>query len=259
MRHLIFSTVFFLSATTSFAKGLNELAEDAPTGDTKGDTPKPGADNASSSTTPESAPSSTTVTPPSDTAPSGSTSTGETESLAKEPEKIGVIRSASSKALDQRLSIGAGLGWAQVKPSSGTWSGYGATDVNVSWQMSKKANEMLFITGRYTPYAGTWSLNGRYYDTTAHGFFAGPQFRFRGGSSSPAIKAGAELGYIVVYSSAQDGAAIDGASKTNKFSVGGHGEVEWTLLEKVRVGPFIRLSTGGFTIAHFGGATSFVF
>ena len=260
MRHIIISTFLIGISSSLIAKGLDELSDEAAAKDQKA----PPSEKAMPATKEEPAAPSNVAPPEGGTeaAPEAvptANPAAPPSAIPLSPEKEPLVRSATSKKLDQRLALGTSFGWAKVKPATGTWEGLGASDVTMSWRTSKKADGNLFVTARYAPYAGTWKLDNRYYNATAHGLFVGPQWRLSSVESAVAIKAGIELGYFLVYSSAQDGQEVDGAAKAGKANFGAHSEFEWTFLEKVHAGPFLRVNSGGFNIAQFGGAVSFVF
>ena len=171
---------------------------------------------------------------------------------------VAVARSATSISLDERLSLGTGLGWAVVKPQIGKWQGVGATTVVGSWRKSQKPDGNLFITGSYTPYAGTWLVDDRFYDTTVHAFMGGVNWLFPL-AANKGLKAGVELGYLMVYASPQDRSDADGKVKGGKFAAGGNLELDWTVLGKVKVGPMVRVNGGGFSTAFVGAVANFVF
>lgn len=171
---------------------------------------------------------------------------------------VTVTRSQTSIALDERLTIGTGIGWAYVKPQVGKWQGVGASTVVASWRKSPKPEGNLFITGSYTPYTGAWLVDERYYDTTVHALMAGVNWLFPLGANK-GLKAGVELGYLMVYANPQDRVDADGKVKGGKFAGGGSLEMDWTLLGKVKVGPMIRVHGGGFSTAFAGAVVNYVF
>lgn len=172
-----------------------------------------------------------------------------------------MVRSAASKALENRLFMGTSLGWALVKPSKGTWIGIGAADTYFRWRASSNEDAPVYITGRYAPVAGVWSTGNRDYDTTLHGIYAGAEYvlplRL---ASNFSLKASSELGYMLVYAKAQDGApeSSDVKKGTLNLSVGGGGD--WSLFSnKLKLGPFVRLHAVGFNMVNVGASAQFVF
>jgi hypothetical protein len=127
--------------------------------------------------------------------------------------------------------------------------------------MSQKEDGKLFITGRYAPFAGVWTVNRRDYDTTLHGFYAGAEYQAPTSMMGAAtLKAGMELGYMLVYAKAQDKAAPSGDVKGGKANLTAGGGADWSILSnKVKVGPFARVHVGGFSIFNVGGSARFVF
>lgn len=171
---------------------------------------------------------------------------------------VAVARSASSIALDERLSLGTGLGWAYVKPQAGKWQGAGASTIVGAWRKSQKPDGNLFITGSYTPYSGVWLVDDRYYDTVVHAFMGGVQWLFPL-AANKGIKAGVELGYLMVYATPQDRSEADSKVKGGKFAAGANLGMDWTLLGKLKVGPVIRVNGGGFSNAFAGAVANYVF
>jgi hypothetical protein len=116
-----------------------------------------------------------------------------------------MVKSAASKRLEDRLSIGPSLGWSIVKPTKGSWIGLGSADVLLRWKTSPAESSRLFFTTRYAPVAGVWSYENRDYDTTLHGIYAGAEYMFPVTSNgSLQLKASAEAGYMLVYAKSQD-------------------------------------------------------
>jgi hypothetical protein len=172
-----------------------------------------------------------------------------------------VVQSQQSKAIENRLSLTTSLGWAVVKPANGTWAGIGASDISARWRESNKGDGKVFITARYVPVAGVWTVDDRDYDTTLHGIFGGAEYEkpieFMG---APTIKAGVELGYMLVYAKPQDKAEAANDVKGGKVNVAAGGGADWAMLNgKIKVGPFARLHFVGFTIVNVGGSVNFVF
>lgn len=181
------------------------------------------------------------------------------DAIPAEPKpEAPLVRSATSLALENRLSLGTSVGWAYVKPSAGTWTGIGGSTLHGSWRNSAKPDGILFITGRYAPFTGVWRLNDRDYNTTAHGLFAGTSWLLPF-SKKAEIKAGVEVGYLMVYAIPQDRAEVDGKVKGGKAAAGITSEVNWTVLSKMKIGPTIRVGGGGFTYASLGAAANYVF
>jgi type IV secretory pathway VirB10-like protein len=172
-----------------------------------------------------------------------------------------VVRSQMSKAMDNRLSLSTSLGWAVIKPSKGAWIGVGASDLSARWRESQKGDGKLFITMRYAPFTGVWSVSDRDYDTTLHGIYGGAEFhKTLEAMGAATLKAGVELGYMLVYADPQDKAEAAGDVKSGKVNLTTGGGLEWGILkDKVKVGPFARLHLAGFTIFNVGGSINFVF
>jgi hypothetical protein len=180
----------------------------------------------------------------------------------KKPDtKAVVVRSQLSKAIEDRLSLATSLGWAVIKPSKGEWTGIGASDLSLRWRESVKDQGKVFITVRYVPLTGVWTVDSRDYDTSLHGIYGGAEYQksieLMG---APTIRTGVELGYMLVYARPQDKAEVDGDVKGGKFNLAASGGAEWDILNgKVKVGPFARLQAVGFTIFNVGGSVNFVF
>jgi len=181
--------------------------------------------------------------------------------VTKKNLKPAPVKSELSKSLDSRLSLGTSLGWAIVKPAKGTWSGLGTSDLSARWRQSRKEDGNLFITARYAPFIGTWTVDKRDYDTTLHGVFGGAELHKPTGLFGDAnLKAGVELGYMLVYAHPQDKAKAASDVKGGKVNLAAHGGLEWSLLsDKVKVGPIARVHIVGFSMLNLGGSIHFVF
>jgi hypothetical protein len=275
---MITKIAFFslLIAGSAFSAGLDKLSKSKPeapaskTTSSSQTVTKPDAEAAKPTKTivaPTEKP--TPVTPPAAT-PKGAPlnkkqEDADAEELAKTTQKAVVkpvvVQSQQSKALENKLSLATSLGWAVVKPANGTWTGIGASDISARWRESNKGDGKVFITARYAPVAGVWTVDDRDYDTTLHGIFGGAEYEkpieFMG---APTIKAGVELGYMLVYAKPQDKAEAASDVKGGKVNVAAGGGADWAILNgKVKVGPFARLHFVGFTIVNVGGSVNFVF
>lgn len=268
--------ISLLIASTGFSAGLDQLSKtkpEAPAGKTTSSSKtvaKPDAEAAKPTQTivaPTEKP--TPVVPPA-TPPKGVPLNKKLEDTdAEEPAKATqktavkpvVVQSQLSKAIENRLSLATSLGWAVVKPANGTWIGVGASDISARWRESNKGDGKVFITARYAPVTGVWTVDDRDYDTTLHGIFGGAEYQkpieFMG---APTIKAGVELGYMLVYAKPQDEAEAADDVKGGKVNLAAGGGAEWDILNgKIKVGPFARLHFVGFTIVNVGGSVNFVF
>lgn len=187
---------------------------------------------------------------------------GEAKARAKTEAKPAPLpQSQLSKSLEGRLSLATSLGWAVVKPAKGTWIGVGASDLSARWRESIKGDGKVYITARYAPIAGVWTVNHRDYDTTLHGLYAGAEYQKSLESlGAPTLKAGMELGYMLVYAEPQDKAEAASDVKGGKVNLAAGGGLEWGILgDKVKVGPFARVHVAGFSIVNVGGSINFVF
>jgi hypothetical protein len=180
-----------------------------------------------------------------------------TEKVAAKP----MARSGASKTVENRLSVGTSLGWSVVKPSKGTWIGIGATDMFFRWKTANTDDHPLAATLRYAPLTGVWNTGNRDYDVTLHGIFAGADYLLPlRAAANLSVKAGAELGYLLPYAKAQDGAPESSDVKKGSLSFAVSSGADWSLMNnKLKVGPVIRLQAIGFTVINLGGAAQFVF
>lgn len=170
-----------------------------------------------------------------------------------------VVKSVLSKKLDSRLQIGTSVGWASVRTNSGPWTVAAGSAVYGAWRRSKDTSGKLYITARYAPYAGSFAFENTYYDGTIHGFLVGASWLTPANIGGANLKAGVELGYLMLYASPQDGTVADSKAKAGTVAAGIASELYWTILEKMHLGPFVNFYMGGATIAHLGAAASFVF
>lgn len=164
-----------------------------------------------------------------------------------------------SHRINDRLQLGVSLGFASIKPSAGSWQGLGFSSVTGAWKGSSKVESSFYISGRYTPYAGVLTVEHEDYDAAMHGFFVGPQWQLPIGSQGRVLKAGLELGYLLVYAKPQDRYSTATKAKENKVVAGGGVEFAWMLLENVQLGPFLAAHAGSTQIYQGGVASSFLF
>lgn len=257
MKQLVYGSLFFsfFATSTSFAAGIDALAPSATKPAPKA-TPKPEGESTDQASSEIEQPD---TIPPVALPPGAPGAPGAPET--QNPEQPPVIRSALSKKLDGRLSLGTSVGWGIVKPSKGTWIGIGAADLSFQYRNSAKPDGKLYFTGRYAPFAGVWTVDRRDYDTTLHGLYGGAEFHLPGTPlPSTTLKAGVELGYMIVYAKPQDHAEASSAVKGGKVNLAAGGGMDWSILDnKIKVGPFARLHLIGFTIFNVGASARFVF
>lgn len=257
-------TLCWLVSTPAMSAGLDSLSKSKP----EGVNASPAASQTKSPTKPATSTSSATptlVTPPAKptpatpAAPAVIVTPRSQESTQQEQPKSGQLpnhsiaeRSQFSKRLAKRLSLATSLGWAVVKPSTGSWSGIGASDITARWRESRKADLMFMITARYAPMTGVWRVDQRDYDTTLHGMYFGVELQKPIESmGAPTIKTGLELGYVMVHAAPQDKAEADSKVKGGKINLAVSGGADWDILGgKIKVGPFVRAHLAGFSVAR---------
>jgi hypothetical protein len=257
------------STTPSFAKGLDDLSNANPeAADDSSHTQDSNAapSKAVKSDTVGSPPSSNTsqtpnpvTTPPQPPAAQDATSSGSQSETSSTIAPKPMERSATSLRLNDRLAIGTTMGWRIVKPAEGEWIGIGGSDLNLSWKFSSNTDSRLFLTTRYTPVTGVWKYEDRYYNTTLHGLFVGSDLVLPVRLGSSNLRFGGEVGYLLVYTTAQDEAEIDSETRTNRFAYGLTSDWTWQIMEKVWAGPSIRLTAGAFATTSIGAGMRFVF
>jgi hypothetical protein len=247
----ILTSIVFLGASAGIAAGMDTLSKPAVA-----ETPAPAAATPGVVTAPISPvpPQPVVATPPlgkKDDVPP----IAKKEAAAKtEP----VVRSDSSLFLENRLSLGTSVGWAVVKPAKGTWVGLGASDISFQWRLSSDDSSPLSITGRYAPFAGVWTVNKRDYNVTAHGLYGGAEYRIPAGTAT--LRAGAELGYMLIYARAQDKTKLTSDVKGGKANLSLGGGADWKFASnKILIGPFARVHFVGFSIFNVGASARFVF
>lgn len=186
---------------------------------------------------------------------------GENEPVAGEKgaEEVKlVVKSATSLRLETRLSLGTSLGWAVVKPSKGSFVGLGTSDISVQWRLVPEVTGPLYVTGRYAPFVGVWTVDKRDYDATLHGLYGGAEYRIPAGKAT--VKIGAELGYLLIYAKAQDMTKVPSSVTNGKVNLSVGGGADWGFASnKVLVGPFARVHVLGFSIFNVGASARFVF
>jgi hypothetical protein len=259
----LLSVLFPIWAPSGFAAGMESLAKPAEAPVVKPNTSHaPAAASAPGAVPAPSAPAPAAVP----AVGKGTTEEAEDED-GKEPKADGkaaapaVVKSSASILLENRLSLGTSVGWAVVKPAKGTWVGTGASDLSVQWRISREATGNTFITGRYAPFAGVWTVNRRDYDTTLHGLYLGGEARLPTTKfGNVTYKAGVELGYMLVYAKAQDKVKASSGVAGGKVNFTAGGGADWGVCSnKVLVGPFARVHVAGFSIFNIGGSARFVF
>jgi hypothetical protein len=162
-------------------------------------------------------------------------------------------KSPTSEKLNQRLEIGSSMGWASVKTSDATWTVGGSANLRSSWRRSPKAGGKTFITGRYAAFGGTLkSKDDAYYNASGHVFLGGMNWIAPWSIGSASHKLGGELGYMLTYVRRQDGSEADAKVKSGKGLVGLNSQIEWTVLEKMKIGPVLNVGLGQVTSVELG-------
>lgn len=140
-----------------------------------------------------------------------------------------------------------------------TWNVAGASSIFAVWRRSSKDTGRTYLTFKYLPVAGSVKYDQIWYDATAHGFLFGGLYSIPMGEKKMALKLGGDVGYMKVYARAQGLETLDAAVTSGKFIAGFASRLEWTVLEKMQLGPYLNAYAGTATIFQLGAATTLMF
>lgn len=252
--------ILILAAGSSIANGQDDNSVEAPS---QSEVTEPSKERTKESTRPGKVAPVKTKTPPKEENESNKAAEAEADEVQKPlpeaPAPAPAPPSMLSKKIGDRLYLGTSVGLASIKPAKGSWQGPGQSSVFGAWRKSRDPSGKLFITARYTPYAGILKTDNRYYNMTMHGLFGGASFLLPIAIGDASWKAGLELGYLMVYASPQDGGEVESKVRAGKFAAAFSTELTWKMLEKVHVGPFLSVAAGGLQIIQGGVSASFQF
>ncbi len=226
---VLWSSLTLVGAGPAFAKGLDELSQGNPDSDAA---KEEGADGKAGG------------------------EGGESAAKAETP----MVKSASSKAISDKLFMGTSFGWVKAAKSGGTWQGSGMSDLTIGYKVANLSSVMsLAATYRYAPVAVSGTEDDQSYRGVWESHFFGGKLNYSLGSTLSAVGS-AELGYVQVHVK-----PTDGLVETAKASKGGGqlalgGGADWQMIDKAcTVGPRLYLGVGSFTTVQIAGAIGFMF
>jgi hypothetical protein len=217
-----------LTISPSFGKGLDEIADQNPE--------NPPAESEEEAAAPEQ---------------------GEEEVEPAAEEAMVEAEKATPRPLSNKLYLATGGGWASASLPEGDWTSSGMSDISVGYLVSQTTFD-LFATYRYAPAAIAGSVDGRAYRVVLEthnfgvvGFWkVGEKVKAAGSFEAGVLMTGVE--------------ALDGAEpKAEHVKSGGvatlGGGADWTIFEKVDLGPRLYAGFGSATIIQFGAQAAFFF
>lgn len=242
---LMLSLVVSLPAPITQAKGLDEL--------------KPGVDEPKDVKTEKPSTPETQAAPAKVKSEKGkATEKAKEETKAKEEAKK-KEPSKTSKALADKLLIGTSFGWMRVSHSEGDWHASGATDVRASYYILSLMKDKLKLFGsfRYLPADVVVKNKGQEFRGVLESYLFGGYANYLYRSVN--FTGGAELAFSTSSLKALDSYVneLDLTQSGASFVI--HGGAQWTLKEKVEIGPTVALGFGTFTSTQLAANVNFKF
>lgn len=248
--HKIFSILFVGTIAGSsglLAKGLDGLKPVPPP------TPAPAA-----ATTAPVAPS---TPPPPAAAPAGAPIvTPPVDGVPAATSETTVTQSATSKALNDKLSIGTGFGFYMASASEGEWSSRGGAELAAYYVLPYVTHSAWSLSGsfRYATFDATAVLDRLSYRGTVEGYHLGAMARIGRNTKMSFIGSG-EVGMMVVHMYSLERVEVDDKLNSNGVNVTLGGGVDWQLQPKLFLGPRLGLGFGRLQTVQLSGNATFMF
>lgn len=170
-----------------------------------------------------------------------------------------MVQSATSKALQDKLSLTTSFGWVKASKGKGEWKGSGMSDLTVGYKFAAVSPTMsLDGTYRYAPVAVSGVEDDVSYRGVWETHFFGARLHYAMGSTT--VVGSGEVGYTMVHTK-----PVDGQEQVKKAEAGGGqvalgGGADFHVIDKnMTAGPRLILGFGSFTTIQVAGAVGFLF
>jgi len=231
------------------AKGLNSLAKDNP------GTPADAAAEAPDSTEAAAPATGTTATTPSAAPAQAATPAAEGAAQAAP-----MVQSATSKALDDRLSLSTSFGWIRASQSEGDWRSSGVSDVTLAWRLGLKTIDKLdlWTSLRYAPIAIAGEIDGVSYRGVWEAWNIGAIGKYLVGNGLRAVGS-FEVGYVLVYLRPLNDIETSKNHEKNGVMASLGAGVDWDVVPKFAFGPRLNVGFGSTTAIQVAASGTFTF
>lgn len=248
LNKLYWLLLVFMMSSVGMAKGLDEITAESPA-------PEP-------ETVSEGTPAKADT--PAAEAPKAEEKPATEEKAAEKPAETPPApppRSALSEKLNNKLALVAGASIGSFSSSKGDWASGGGGDMQLTWLRADSFLGKpwpLHLTFRYSPYDVTTEVDQQAYKGTVQGYNFGVM-TYVPWKDKVNWVAQAELGYIYSNLSSTDLFTEKSSAETKGMEITLTGGADWTMLEKLRVGPRLGIGMGAFSMVRLGASAAFVF
>ncbi len=171
-----------------------------------------------------------------------------------------MVKSATSKALDQRLRLATSLGLVRSpEAAKGTYAAGGGADVSLLWDFVKNPGYSLLASLRYAPFRVDAEIEGRNYTGVVEGYHLGLLYMPAIFTKDLILVAGAELGYLLVSLDASEKFVTSKDDSKDELQYSVVTGIEWRIAKKISIGPRIYYGFGNIQVGQVGASFSFLF
>jgi hypothetical protein len=169
---------------------------------------------------------------------------------------VAASRSAASKAIEDKLVLGTGLGWISLSGEGGNWNAGFHSQLFMTYALPVNvAGFALAGSFRYLPLDVTPKIDKNSYRGVVEGLMFGAEGRMKvTAPTNMAYVATAELGYMKTSLDPSDDLAKISSHGKSGVSLAVGGGADWTFLGKLAGGPRVRLGFGSYSMFEVSGA-----
>jgi hypothetical protein len=198
-----------------------------------------------------------TSPPPVEEAPTTESKEVKSSSSEVKPDaNIAVSRSASSKAIEDKLVLGTGLGWISLSGQGGNWAAGFHNQLFMTYALPVNvAGFALAGSFRYLPMDVTPKIDNNSYRGVVEGLMFGAEGRMKVTvPTNMTYVATAELGFMKTSLDPADDLAKVSSHGKSGVSLAVGGGADWTFLSMLAGGPRVRLGFGSYSMVEISGA-----
>lgn len=225
---LIFTGMVALIAQSSFAAGLNDLADQNP--ETKAEESEVDSEPATESGSPSTA-------------------------------AVNTAPVSYAGPLHQKLGIATSFGWIKASKSKGNWRGNGISDLAIGYRFLD-ISPVLSITGtyRYAPINVVGEEDDQSYRGVWETHYLGTKADYKMNTKTN-LTGGMEVGYVLTYLTPTDGLEAEKKHEENGVSVTIGGGSDFLISENgaFSAGPRLYIGFGSISTIQLGASAGFMF
>ena len=181
------------------------------------------------------------------------------DASAVEKATAPIVRSEISKKISEKLFITTALGVGSLSKGGEQWGSGLNTQILIGYYLPFDiAGFPISAHYRYMAFDVTHEYKDHSYRGVVESHMFGASGWLRLGESM-VVLAGAELGMFLAHNRTLDQYPKDKAVDDSGFGLALFGGTNWRFLEKIDLGPRLRVAFGSFTQVEIGGAASFIF